>query len=243
MAKRPPPPSAETSSLIDWPRLLVGRPCPPPGWWVSLAIERQCGTVELRASAVVALLAPPLHLDPGRAPYLMQLPRLAREWIPILRDHDAFICLGPDSDAMHVAGKLLLITRACCEAMKETRTSGEEDALVPELWAMYREAAQLVEALEAAGIPLSAYHNRLSPEVKAQLLRRAAEIEARTGRALMEPLDPTCPSAKAPAPAPAPAVTEAPAPPKARKPARRQSSKTKEAPAIESFEPMPGWFF
>ena len=199
MAKPQPP--ATASEPIDWPRLLIGRPSPPPGWWVSLAIERQVGTVELRASAVVAILAPPLCLSPGRAPYLAQLPRLAAEWIRLLRQHDSFICLGKDSDAMHTASVLLLTTRACCEAMQETRTSGREDALVPELWEMYREAGLLIKAMEAAGIPLSARHNRLSPEAKAELEAEVADIRARTGAIPLGEMDPTLPVTKSVAPA------------------------------------------
>ena len=199
MAKPQPP--ATASEPIDWPRLLIGRKSPPPGWWVSLAIERQVGTVELRASAVVAILAPPLCLSPGRAPYLAQLPRLAAEWIRLLRQHDSFICLGKDSDAMHTASVLLLTTRACCEAMQETRTSGREDALVPALWEMYREEGLLIKAMEAAGIPLSARHNRLSPEAKAELEAEVADIRARTGAIPLGEMDPTLPVTKSVAPA------------------------------------------
>ena len=188
MAKPKPP--ATASEPIDWPRLLIGRPSPPPGWWVSLAIERQVGTVELRASAVVAILAPPLCLSPGRAPYLAQLPRLAKEWISLLKQHDTFICLGPDSDAMRSAVTILLSSKACCDAMRETRTSGPDDCLVPELWAMYREAAELVEALEAAGIPLSARHNRMSAEERAELKTAVIDLGP------VVPLDPTLPAAR-----------------------------------------------
>ena len=195
MAKPKPP--ATASEPIDWPRLLIGRPSPPPGWWVSLAIERQVGTVELRASAVVAILAPPLCLSPGRPPYLAQLPRLAKEWISLLRQRDSFICLGPDSDAMHTASVLLLTARACCEAMKERRDSGREDALVPELWEMYREAGLLIKAMEAAGIPLESRHNRLSPEAKAELEAEVADIRARTGAIPLGEMDPTLPAARA----------------------------------------------
>ena len=199
MAKPAPP--ATASEPIDWPRLLIGRKCPPPGWWVDLAIQRQCGTVELRASAVVAILAPPLCLSPGRAPYLAQLPRLAEEWISLVHQHDSFICLGPDSDAMSCALTLLQTAEACCSAMKETRASGPEDCLAPELWDLFHETAELVKALEAAGIPLEARHNRLSPEAKADLEQQVADIRASTGALPLGALDPTRPAARVEAPA------------------------------------------
>jgi hypothetical protein len=126
---------------------------------------------------------------------------LAKEWISLLKQHDTFICLGPDSDAMHTASVLLLTARACCEAMKENRASGREDALVPELWEMYREAGLLIKAMEAAGIPLSARHNRLSPEAKAELEAEVADIRARTGAIPLGEMDPTLPAARAAAPA------------------------------------------
>jgi hypothetical protein len=228
MAKPAPP--ATASEPIDWPRLLIGRKCPPPGWWVDLAIQRQCGTVELRASAVVAILAPPLCLSPGRAPYLAQLPRLAAEWISLLRQHDTFICLGPDSDAMHTASVLLLTTRACCEAMQETRTSGREDALVPELWEMYREAGLLIKAMEAAGIPLESRHNRLSPEAKAELEAEVADIRARTGAIPLGEMDPTLPAARARPAGPAKpsrAAAVAAPPPEVREVRRVESARRK----------------
>ena len=126
---------------------------------------------------------------------------MAKEWISLLKQHDTFICLGPTSDAMHTASVLLLTTRACCEAMQETRTSGREDALVPELWEMYREAGLLIKAMEAAGIPLSARHNRLSPEAKAELEAEVADIRARTGAIPLGEMDPTLPVTKSVAPA------------------------------------------
>lgn len=207
---------------IDWPKLLIGRTCPPPGWWVGLAIERKVGTVELRASAVVALLALPLRLDPGQMPYLAHLPRLAKEWITLCRQHDTFICLGPDSDAMNTAVTILLTAEAACSAMDGGPPKGQAsakpqhydpkaNALVPELWEFYAEAAGLVRALEAAGIPLASCQNRLSGAARAALQQEVAEINARRDRRAEEPLDPTD---AAPAAAPAPARQRRGKPPK-----------------------------
>jgi hypothetical protein len=215
---------------IDWPRLLIGRPTPPPGFFVQMAIDRGVSTIELRSSVVVAILAPPLCLSPGRPPYLAQLGRLAKEWISLLKQRDSFICLGPDSDAMHTAVTLLLTTKACCDVMRERRDSGREDALVPELWEMYREAGLLIKAMEAAGIPLSARHNRLSPEAKAELEAEVADIRARTGAIPLGEMDPTLPAARSTAPAPAKparAAAVAAPPPEVREVRRVESARRK----------------
>ena len=61
---------ATASSPVDWTELLVGKPSPPAGWWYGLSRDRQVDSLELRASADVAVLIRPLDLNPGRAPYL-----------------------------------------------------------------------------------------------------------------------------------------------------------------------------
>jgi len=221
---------------IDWPRLLIGRPTPPPGFFVQMAIDRGVSTIELRSSVVVAILAPPLCLSPGRPPYLAQLGRLAREWISLLKQHDSFICLGPDSDAMRTAVTLLLTTKACCEVMRERRDSGREDALVPELWAMYREAGLLIKAMEAAGIPLSARHNRLSPEAKAELEAEVADIRARTGAIPLGEMDPTLPVAREAA-APAEPLRRKAEPKPTPRPRRSKQESPKVAPVDVELTP------
>lgn len=124
---------------IDWAELLVGRPCPPNGWWVGLAIERDVDALELRASAAVALLAPPLQLSPGRAPYLKELPRLAKEWIGICQQQDAFLALG--AAGMTAAKRNLAIAIAARDAMEDRRAPG----LVPELEELCAVATALVD--------------------------------------------------------------------------------------------------
>lgn len=125
---------------IDWAELLVGRPCPPNGWWVGLAIERDVDALELRASAAVALLAPPLQLSPGRAPYLKELPRLAKEWIGICQQQDAFCALG--AEGLKAAERNLAIATAARDAMEDHRAPG----MVPELEELRSMAGALVDA-------------------------------------------------------------------------------------------------
>jgi len=137
-----------TSAPINWTELLVGRTIPPPGWWVALAIERKVSTVELRASAVVALLAPPLCVDPGRPPYLAELPRLAKEWISVLAQTDAFLALG-DSGLKSAASAL-----ATAVAARDTLVDPKAPDLVPELGMFEEVAASLVKTLKAAGFKM-----------------------------------------------------------------------------------------
>ena len=129
MAKPQPP--ATDSAHINWPELLVGRDSPPPGWWVGLAMERSVSTVELRASAVVALLAPPLALAYGRAPYLAEVPRLVREWVSVFSQTDVFQCLG--AAGLEQAQEALQMAEAAQAALvdpKAPNLSPELDQLV-----------------------------------------------------------------------------------------------------------------
>ena len=119
------------SAHINWPELLVGRDSPPPGWWVGLALQRDVSTVELRAAAVVALLAPPLALAYGRAPYLAEVPRLAREWVSVFSQTDVFQCLG--AAGLEQAQEALQIAEAAQAALVDPKApdlSPELDQLV-----------------------------------------------------------------------------------------------------------------
>jgi hypothetical protein len=137
-----------TSAPINWTELLVGRTIPPPGWWVALAIERKVSTVELRASAVVALLAEPLCLRLGPPPYLAAVPRLALEWISVLAQTDAFIALG-DSGLKSAVAAL-----ATAVAARDTLVDPKAPDLVPELQQFCAVAASLVKVLKAHGCKL-----------------------------------------------------------------------------------------
>jgi len=139
---------------------------------VALAIERKVSTVELRASAVVALLAPPLCVDPGRPPYLAELPRLAREWISVLAQTDAFIALG-DSGLKSAVAAL-----ATAVAARDTLVDPKAPDLVPELQQFCTVAASLVKVLKAHGFTLPA-----EPMPAAERAALEAEREAlRAGR-------------------------------------------------------------
>jgi hypothetical protein len=137
-----------TSAPINWTELLVGRPCPPPGWWVGLSIERGVSTIEQRASAVVALLAPPLCMSTGQPPYLAVVPKLALEWISVLSQTDAFIALG--DGGLKSAASALATAVAARNALADPKVPD----LVPEL-AMFEEvAASLVQVLKAHGFKM-----------------------------------------------------------------------------------------
>jgi len=132
------------SAHINWPELLVGRDSPPPGWWVGLAMERSVSTVELRASAVVALLAPPLALAYGRAPYLAEVPRLAREWVSVFSQTDVFECLG--AAGLEQAQEALQIAEAAQAALVDPKAPN----LSPELEHLVEVTADLVASLLSA---------------------------------------------------------------------------------------------
>jgi hypothetical protein len=202
---------------IDFVALLLGRECPPNHWWVGEAVARKCSSTELRARAALELLCPPMGESIGPPPYLPQLPAIIRIWIALLNDHQPFLDLG--LQGMPPAFTALVFFRAARHAMADPKCPD----LVPELHYGGQAAALLIRALEKSGVPLSARRLKLSPAEQAALKAQADAIRARVA-------------------ATAPAVMEPPAPPKASKPARRQSSKTKKAPAIEGCEPMPGWF-
>ena len=165
MAKPQPP--ATDSAPIDWPRLLIGRPSPPPGWWVDLAIQRQCGTVELRASAVAALLAPPLMLRLGPPPYLPQIPALAEEWIGILNQQDAHLALGGKGFDMAIEALQTAV------AARDVLQDPKQADLVPELQRLCGVAADLVETLQAAGADLKSTACPLTSKEQEQLLLAA----------------------------------------------------------------------
>jgi hypothetical protein len=209
------------STPIDWTQLLVGRQTPPPGWWVALAIERGVSTVELRSSAVVALLAPAMAIRPGPPPYLPQLPGLAEEWLSLLRQHAAFVALREQGMATIVP--LLVVLSAARDAM-----AGEAKApdLVPELQLACKEAAAVIRALEAAGIPLSARNTRLSVEEKAAFETEAGDLlEVYREQRAERPMDGYLPLEKDPQRRPTRRSVFQPAPTAAARLGKRPSSK------------------
>lgn len=172
------------SDPIDWQALLLNRPTPPPTWWVGEAISRKTSHTELRASAVMALICPPLMLDPGRPPFLPRIPAAVQEWIAMLRNQDQFLCLG--DKGMKPAVVALVVLSAARDAM-------HDQSLVPELQEACKAAADVVHALEASGVPLSARNIKLDPEEKAELELQAAALLARRGGGIATPTVATAP--------------------------------------------------
>jgi hypothetical protein len=174
------------SAPINWTELLVGRTIPPPGWWVALAIERKVSTVELRASAVVALLAEPLCMGLGPPPYLAAVPKLALEWISVLAQTDAFIALGDGGLKSAVAAL------ATAVAARDTLVDPRAPDLVPELQQFCTVAASLVKVLKAHGFTL--------PAAPMPAEERAALVAER--EALREAVTPQRPAPSPNSPAP-----------------------------------------
>jgi len=157
--------SAAAAAPIDWPALLLARPCPPSAWWTGEAIARGTSSLELRAEAAWDLMATPFDIETAPGSKLPQVVALANRYTKQLQSA-AHLALwferehGDINDQIYrVAVSWFLRLKAAEEAMNIRNAAkgwqqdqSQAEPHVPELQPAVLNAAAVVRELQERGI-------------------------------------------------------------------------------------------